>query len=104
MIRKGSAGHRVLVELAGQNRDMTVKELFEATDLSPETVHRTITDLGYGNTPYVKLSYNYGPGGADRYWITWEGQELLRRLDAPAPPVIVSPMRRHWWSWNRSRG
>jgi hypothetical protein len=100
--------HRVLVELAGQNRAMTLKELFEATDLIPETLHPALDDLCFGTARYVKRSYDNLPDSYLTNWdsplftITWEGQEMLRRLDEP-PKVdtVVFPRtragKRRWY-------
>lgn len=105
-IKRGTVAHRVLVELAGQNREMTIRQLFDAlngldpVDYTPEQLHTAITDLAYGGTSYVKNTYNAIEGS---YRLTWEGTELLRRLDnqptdtAPMPRTRAQEPKKRWW-------
>lgn len=106
-LRRDTPGYRVLVELAGQARPMTVKELFEATEISPEKLHSLISGDLYLYVRYV-VGYGYSRGGDSYYEITWEGQEALRRADAvkppsPAPvervPWLARPVTMRRWVW-----
>ncbi len=95
-LQRGTAEYRVLVELAGQGRRMTIKQLFEATGLAPETLHEVTEvtrDLWYAD--YVERKYDFGNAGAPPMLaVTWEGQEALRRLDAEQ--TVVARRRPLW--------
>lgn len=83
-VEKGSLEYRVLVELAGQARPMTARELFDVLDsrCTPEDLHLALYDLG----DRVKHGYVQKQGwltdfDKPTYAISWEGEEALRRAD-----------------------
>lgn len=111
MLRRDTLKWRVLVELAGQDRPMTVRELFDALDVTlPEALHAAVDGLYY-DTSYLKREWPVKADGWSHDWdnptytVTWEGQEALRRLDAPPLPDTVTMPRtraktkRRWWPW-----
>lgn len=90
-IRHGTAEWRVLVEFAGQDRAMTVRELYDELGgvYTPERLHEAVRELRWGPTAYVETVYQ-GLGLERAYCATWEGRELLRRLE---PQDAVSQAR-----------
>lgn len=98
-LRRDTPEYRVLVELAGQARAMTLKELFDETGISPEKLHDVARDLYYA-TNYLRIDWRradtYNVPGDLVYSITWEGQEALRRLDE-LPESAGPHKKRRWW-------
>lgn len=107
-IKRGTIGHRVLVELAALNRPAELKELWE--NLSdedglpvPNEVSGALSQLTYVNL----VSHDYHAGGLYDvgrwdYKITWQGVEALRQTDAADTLTmprtrVATPTRKRWW-------
>jgi hypothetical protein len=98
-VRRNTPKYRVLVELAGQHRPLTLQELYEATSLAPETLREATAALVFAY--YVDIAFYIGDTWIEDgvYKITWEGEELLRRLDTEGtrPMRAVTKPKKRWW-------
>lgn len=78
-ILRGSTAWRILVELAGRDAAIAERELCETLNLEPTAAHETLRDLWLDNR------VDHPPGlDSERWRITWQGQDALRRIDESA--------------------
>lgn len=95
-VHHGSTAWRILVELAGRAAPITEQDLCETLGFEPTATHRVLRDLWLDNRidhPMLR--------GSEVWQITWQGQDLLRRIDeAHAVEAAKLRSRFHvpaWW-------